>query len=325
MIHKINGMEIITAEQPFPLIGEMAATVGFFDGVHAGHRYLLEQLRKEADARKLPSMAITFTQYPQSILRAKFRNICLNTLDERIERLSFSGIDYCLLLDFDRPLSQLTAKDFIQQKLKKEWNIRFLLIGYDNRFGKRRLHSFRSYVKYGADCGMEIIQASELPDFQVSSTNIRNCLLANNLEEANRMLSYFYRLEGKVTTGDRIGRKFGFPTANIKVNDKDKILPSKGVYAAFVHSSGKKYSGMVYIGRRPTKAGRGEKRIEVHLFDFTGDLYGKNLQLELVGFIRKEKRFGSFEDLKKQLFSDRETAIKVLGLTCKSCEVKHKS
>jgi len=305
-------MEIISGEHPLLLNNKMAATIGFFDGVHAGHRFLLEQLKRRADTHHLPSMAITFSQYPQSVLEPGFCPELLSTLNERLERLSASGIDYCLLLDFTLSLSQLSAKEFIQEKLYKEWLVNLLLIGYDHRFGKNRKEGFEDYVKYGKACGMEIVQALEMPDLQVSSTLIRNCLLDRNVEEANRMLSCFYRLEGKIIEGNHLGIKIGFPTANLEVSDKYKIIPGEGVYASYVYWKQKKYEGMVYIGKRPTITSHGEKRIEVHLFNFSGDLYEETLQVEFVGFLREDIKFEQLEDLKKQLFADEESAIDVL-------------
>jgi len=307
-------MEIINNDSPFQLNKETAATIGFFDGVHAGHRFLLDQLKIEAKIHHLPSMAITFLQHPQSVLQTGFQPKLLNTFDERIDRLSQTEIDYCLLLDFTYALSKLSAKEFIQKKLKEEWHIKLLLIGYNHRFGKNRSESFDDYVKYGKECGMEIRRAMELPDISVSSTHIRNCLLKRNLKEANRMLSYFYRLEGKVIEGSRLGRTIGFPTANLEITDKNKILPGEGIYAVWVYRHGKKYGGMAYIGKRPTITAQGEKRIEVNLYDFSGDLYGETLQLEFVEFLREDKHFENVEELKKQLFADREAAIRALHI-----------
>jgi len=302
-------MEIINSEYPFLLKDGIAATIGFFDGVHTGHRFLLEQLKRQADVHHLPSMVITFSQYPQSVLKTGSQPELLNALNERLERLSLSGIDYCMLLDFTPSLSQLSAKEFIQKKLNREWLVKLLLIGYDHRFGKNREEDFEDYVKYGKECGMEIIQALKLPDISVSSTLIRNCLLNKNVKEANRMLSYCYRLEGQVVEGNHLGRKIGFPTANLEVSDKTKIIPCEGVYASRIYWKQKKYDGMVYIGKRPTVTPYGEKRIEVCLFDFSGNLYGETLQLEFVEFLREDKKFKCVEDLKKQLFADQEAAI----------------
>ena len=308
-------MEIINSDHPFLLNNETAATIGVFDGVHSGHRFLLEQLKIQANANNLPSMVITFPQYPQNVLQSGIRQESLNTFSERIYHLSQSGIDYCLLLDFTRELSQLSAKEFIQNILKEKWNVRLLLIGYDHRFGKNREEGFNKYLKYGKECGIEIIHALELPDIQASSSQIRNYLLDNKIKEANRMLSYYYPLTGKVIEGNRIGNKFGFPTANLSVDDENKIIPGDGIYAVFVKWNNRKYDGMVYIGKRPTITTHGEKRIEVHLINFSGNLYGETLQLEFVEFLREDRNFGNIEDLRKQLNADRETAVEILRTT----------
>ena len=306
-------MEIVSSDRPFQLNKEIAATIGFFDGVHAGHRFLLEQLKLQADMRRLPSAVITFPSHPLSVLQSGYQPELLNTFNEKIERLSLSGIDYCLLLDFTQPLSLMNAKEFIQKKLNEELHVKLLLIGYDHRFGKNRSEGFEDYVKYGKACGMEITQALELPHLTVSSTQIRNYLLEKNVKEANRMLTYFYRLEGKVIEGNQLGRKIGFPTANLEINDKDKIIPGEGIYASWVYWGQKKYGGMVYIGKRPTVAIQGEKRIEVNLFDFTGDLYGETLQLEFVAFLRESEQFENVEVLKKHLWADQEAALIALA------------
>ena len=302
-------MEIIYKDHPFLLNNGTMATIGFFDGMHKGHRFLLEQLKKQADVHNLPSMVITFPQYPQSVIQSGIQPELLNTFDERIYRLSLLEIDYCLLMDFTLSLSNLTAKEFIQKKLKEELNVKLLIIGYDHRFGKNREEGFTDYLKYGKECGIEIIQASELPDDFVSSTHIRNCLLDKKMKEANNMLSYNYRLEGKVIEGNHLGNKIGFPTANLEINDKNKIIPGEGIYAVCVHWEQNKYRGMTYIGKRPTISVHGEKRIDVHLFNFSGDLYGEILQLEFVEFIREDKQFENMEELKKQLNFDREASI----------------
>ena len=306
-------MEIINSNHTFQKNEKLAATIGFFDGVHAGHRFLLEQLKTYANERKMQSMAITFLQHPQSVVQPDLQQDLLSTFDERIEYLSMSGIDYCMLLDFTKSLSQLSAKEFIQKKLKEEWNIKVLLIGYDHRFGKNRTEDFEDYVKYGNECGIEIIKALELPDIQASSSNIRNCLLEKRIKEATRLLSYPYPLTGKIIEGNRLGKKIGFPTANLEVSDKNKIIPGEGVYAVWVKWKQKKYAGMVYIGKRPTVTSNGEKRIEVHLFDFSGDLYNETIHLEFIEFLREDKQFDNLEELKEQLLIDRENAIAVLN------------
>jgi len=315
-------MEIINNAVSFRFKEKNAATIGFFDGLHSGHRFLLEQLMTYAVSRNLPTMAITFFQHPQVVLQPGFQPELLNTFDERINQLSLIGIDYCLLLDFTESISQMSAKDFIQKKLKNEWNVRLLLIGYDHKFGKNRKESFNDYIIYGQECGMEIIQALELPDIPVSSSHIRNYLLEKNISDANLLLSYHYTLSGKIIKGDQLGKKIDFPTANLEINDKNKIIPGDGVYAIKAFWEERKADGMVYIGRRPSILNGGEKRIEANLFNFSGDLYGKTLQIEFIDFIRPDIQFNSLEELKKQLSIDREKAMAILMKPEKSLSLR---
>ncbi|GHT64026.1 riboflavin biosynthesis protein [Bacteroidia bacterium] len=294
---------------------EVAATIGFFDGVHAGHRFLIEQLRNFADSIGLPAAVITFRQHPQSILQTGYKPELLCTLDEKISLLSSLDIDFCYLIDFSKELSQLSARTFISDILCKKLMVKELLIGYDHRFGKNRAEGFSDYVKYGQAYGLKVVQALELPDFtpHVSSTLIRNKLIEGHLEEANQLLSYNYSLEGKVIEGNKLGREIGFPTANIEINDKNKVIPKEGIYAAYVHIGAEKYQGMAYIGKRPTVISNGEKRIEVHILDFSEDIYGKTLRLEFVKFLREDITFNDLSELKEQLFIDKKSTIAALS------------
>jgi riboflavin kinase/FMN adenylyltransferase len=297
-------MEIIKINDSFRLKNEIAATIGFFDGVHAGHRFLIDQLNRLSAV--LPTAVITFPQHPRITLQSGYVPDLLTTLDEKLYQLSTTGIDYCFLLDFTKPVSQLSAKDFIREKLRKQMQVRQLLIGYDHRFGRNRTEDFADYVKYGEESGMKVIQARELPNAgHISSTFIRNKLSEKNLKEANRMLSYRYTLEGKVIAGNKLGREIGFPTANLEINN-NKVVPGEGIYAAWTYVENEKFPGMVYIGKRPTVLSDGEKRIEVHLLDFSGDLYGKTIRLEFVEFLRDDQYFDNFQDLRRQLILDKE-------------------
>jgi riboflavin kinase/FMN adenylyltransferase len=306
-------MKIIKIDNSFQPIGEIAATTGFFDGVHSGHRYLIDQLKILAETKGLPAAVVTFSQHPKITLQTGYVPDLLNTLDEKLYQLSTTGIDYCFILDFTKELSLLDARTFIQEKLYNQLHVKQLLIGHDHRFGKNRTESFADYVKYGKACGMEIVRALELPDLHVSSTVIRKQLADRQLKEANQLLSYNYSLEGKVIAGNRLGREIGFPTANLELSDVSKVVPGTGVYAAWVYVDHQKYPGMIYIGKRPTVTNQGETRIEAHILDFSGDLYGKTLRLEFVGLIREEKQFSGLGELKKQLVKDKNDTQSVLS------------
>ena len=317
---KYSISEFSTAKYPIslsslPPFGGGLGTVGFFDGVHAGHRFLIKQLKELAASEGLPSVVITFRQHPQSVLQAGYKSALLTTPDEKLNLLAALDIDFCYVIDFTKELSQLSARDFISDVLCKQLCVKQLLIGYDHRFGKNRAEGFSDYVKYGRDCGLKVVQASELPGFagHVGSTQIRQQLTEGRPEEAARLLTYSYSLEGTVVEGDKTGRRIGFPTANLDVNDKNKIIPKEGIYAVRVHIGTAKHPGMAYIGKRPTVVADGEQRIEVHIFDFSGDLYGKTLRMEFVKFLREDRTFNGLSGLKAQLLIDKENAVKELS------------
>ncbi|MDR2690826.1 MAG: riboflavin biosynthesis protein RibF [Dysgonamonadaceae bacterium] len=291
-----------------------SAAIGFFDGVHVGHRFLIKQLKELAASAGLPSAVITFGQHPRSVLEAGYRPALLTAPDEKLKRLSALGIDFCHVIDFTKELSQLSARDFIADVLCKKLRLKQLLVGYDHRFGKGRAESFPDYVNYGRDYGLKVVRALELPGFaeHVGSTLIRQQLIEGRLEEANRLLSYNYSLEGKVVKGNQLGRRIGFPTANIEVNDKCKVIPKEGIYAVWVHVGTAKYRGMAYIGKRPTVVRDGERRVEVHILDFSSDLYGTALRLEFVKFLREDRTFDDLSGLKNRLLIDRELAVDAL-------------
>lgn len=296
---------------------EVAATIGFFDGVHVGHRFLIRQLKELATSEGLPSVVITFRQHPRFVLQTGYKPGLLCTLEEKTALLSSLDIDFCYLIDFSKELSQLSARAFISDILRKKLGVKQLLIGYDHRFGKDLAEGFPDYVKYGREYGLEVVQAMELPDFatHVSSTVIRNKLTGGYLEEANRLLSYNYSLEGKVIEGNKLGRTTGFPTANLEINDKNKIIPKEGIYAVWVHIGAEKHPGMAYIGKRPTIAPNGELRIEVHILDFSGDLYGKTLRLEFVKYLREDRTFNGLAELQEQLRIDKRITDYELRIT----------
>jgi len=275
---------------------------------------LIEQLRSEAKKRNLPSAVITFRNHPQSVLRKDDVTRLLNTPEERLERLAETGVDYCFLTDFTENLSQMDAKTFICSVLKEKYNISLLLIGYDHRFGKNREEGFEEYQKYGSQCGIEVIMAKELPiDIHVSSTVIRRLLSEHRISEANRLLTYNYSLEGIVIQGNKLGGKIGFPTANLELKDKYKTIPGDGIYAVKVGIDGQSYGGMAYIGNRPTVDENGQRSIEVNIFDFSENIYGKTLKLEFVRFVREDQRFSGIEGLIEQLKKDKVHIMNILA------------
>ena len=286
---------------------ELAATVGFFDGVHAGHRSLIRQLREAARERGLASAVFTFPVHPRRVLQSDYRPQLLDSFEEKLARLAETDADYCAVLDFTPALAALTAREFIE-RLATEWRVRTLVVGYDHRFGHDREEGFEEYVAHGQAVGMKVVHGVPylLADgTAVSSSRIRSLLTECRVEEAARMLTVPYRLRGHVVSGQRIGRTMGFPTANLSVDEPQKVRPGDGVYAVRARLRGATYRGMLSIGNRPT-IGDQPTAVEVHLLGFTGDVYGETLEVEFVRHLRSNRRFDSLDALREQLLRDRE-------------------
>lgn len=293
---------------------QLAATIGFFDGVHLGHRFLINELKGIAQARNLPSAVITFPEHPRAILHSDYQPKLLNSFDEKLEQLATTGIDYCIVLDFTVELSRLTAQEFISSILANRLHVKTLLIGYDHRFGRDRKDGFEQYVDYGTACGMDVVKATPYDEGRtaVSSSEIRRLLQECRVEEAARLLTYPYQLKGCIVNGYKVGRKLGFPTANIQVDEPFKIVPGIGVYAVWVYLKGEKYKGMLYIGDRPTLHNGNHITLEVNILDFSGDIYNNEITVAFIYHVRGDIKFGSLDELKEQLGRDRDTVDKLL-------------
>jgi len=296
------------------------ATLGFFDGVHHGHQFLINETRNIAQKKGLPSMVISFWPHPRTVLHTNFCPQLLTDQSEKEEHLRKTGVDYVRTLSFNEELSNLSARAFMDEILKQELHVKTLVIGFDHRFGNNRAEGFEDYRKYGKELGIEVIQAKPYSyksaqtsqKLTVSSSLIRRCLLAGKIEEANASLGYNYSLRGKVVGGKQIGRTIGFPTANIAPNNPSKLIPSFGVYAVWVYVEGKRYKGMLDIGRRPTLQNDSVTSIEVHILHFEGNLYGKEISVEFVKLFRQEKTFPDLDALVVQLEMDRDFVEKFL-------------
>lgn len=289
------------------------ATVGIFDGVHAGHRFLIEQVKEFANAQNVMSVVITFAKHPRSILNPEFCPEILTTLPEKLQQLETTGIDACIILDFTPEMGQLSAYNFIKTILYQKFNVQTLLVGHDHRFGRDRKDGFPEYLQYGISIGLKVIQATrfrtELDQF-ISSSEIRNLLQKGDIEHANRLLNYNYNLCGKVIDGFKVGRKIGFPTANIFVENQYKLIPALGVYAVQVQWNNKFYKGMLNIGIRPTLNGT-KVSLEVHIIDFNEDIYNQIIKIDFKSRIRDEQKFNGIDELVEQLEKDKQ---KVIGL-----------
>lgn len=289
------------------------ATIGFFDGVHVGHRFLIRQVREAAALRGLASAVITFPEHPRAVMHPDFHPELLSTCNEKLELLAQTGIDRCVLLDFTPELAALSARQFMEM-LHGQYAIRALVIGYDHRFGHGRSEGFDDYVRYGNELGMEVLpaEAYHLPasdcPLPVCSSSVRRLLREGDVASAARYLGYPYFLNGIVVGGFRMGRRIGYPTANLQVNDECKVIPARGVYAVRVEVDGCIYGGMLNIGCRPTFDNGANATIEAHIFDFKSDIYNHSLRLFFVQRIRSERKFASVEELVAQLHQDAEIA-----------------
>lgn len=295
----------------------LVATIGFFDGVHLGHRFLIDELKRLAADRGLPSAIITFASHPRTVLQPDFHPNLLNTLDEKLEQIKTTGVDKCIVLDFSLELSKLSAKEFITSVLREQFNVKTLLIGYDHRFGHDRTDGFEQYVAYGAACGMEVVKASpfDAGNITVSSSEVRDRLLKGHVEEAGNLLSYQYNLTGHIVNGYKVGRKLGFPTANIVVDNPDKIVPAIGVYAVWVYLEGEQHKGMLYIGDRPTLENGKDITMEVNILNFNRDIYNNLITVAFVSYVRGDIKFNSLDELKNQLAVDRDVVNDILNKT----------
>ena len=291
----------------------IVATIGFFDGVHVGHRFLIKELQDWGKELNMPSAVITFPEHPRQVLHSDYRPKLLDTFQEKMERLETTGIDYCIALDFTYELSLYSAADFIRL-LAEEYHVKGLLIGYDHRFGHDRSDGFEQYVEYGGQVGMEVRKASPYDEgtIRVSSSEIRRLLQEGKVEMANALLTYPYQLRGRIVSGYKVGRTIGFPTANIEVDSPYKLLPNVGVYAVWVELLGKRYKGMLYIGKRPTLQNGDNLTIEVNILGFSGNAYNDEITVSFVYAVREDKTFESVEALREQLERDRQTVDKLL-------------
>jgi len=306
-------MQIIDNIPDLPL-EPCVATIGFFDGVHLGHRFLIEQVKELAKDQGLRSALITFPVHPRQVMKSDYRPELLTTPEEKIELLKAQGVDYCIMLDFTVELSQLSALSFMKDILQQRYNVSTLIIGYDHRFGHNRSEGFEDYVRYGQQIGMNVYRAEAymIDDLNISSSLVRTHLREGKIDLSTRYLGYNYSIEGVVVGGYRVGRTIGFPTANLDLRESNKLIPSDGVYAVRVEVKGCLYAGMLNIGYRPTLDNGSKKSIEVHILRFDEDIYDEKIRLYFVSRIRSEMKFSGLDELIAQLKRDAAFVDSVL-------------
>ncbi len=302
--------------QSLPPMNPCIATVGFFDGVHRGHRFLIRHLVETARREGCEATVITFDEHPRCVLQSDYQPEMLSTLDSKLLLLSKTEIDNVVVLHFDRTLAGLSAREFMRQVLHDQLNVKQLFIGYDHRFGHNRQEGFADYVAYGREMGMEVVQnqAFRLNDINISSSVIRSFLKEGEVEMAAQCLGYPYTLVGKVVSGFHEGRKMGFPTANLDISPFSQLMPALGVYAVRVkleHGMEMKRA-MLNIGTRPTFDGK-RVTMEVHIFNFEGDIYDQLLLVSFVRRIREERKFASPGELARQLQEDEQQVLQLFA------------
>jgi riboflavin kinase / FMN adenylyltransferase len=308
-------MKIYHGIEDFKKLDFAVVTIGTFDGVHIGHQKILNSLKDIARENNGETVLITFWPHPRYILNPTDQSLkLLTTFEEKAEILSNYGVDHLIRIPFTAEFSQLTSEEFINVILKEKIGTKILVIGYDHRFGKNREGSFdylqSNAQKYGFR--VEEISRQDIDHIGVSSTKIRKSLEEGQIELAKEFLGREYCINGKVVEGNKLGRKLGFPTANVEVFEKYKLIPSDGTYAVRLLINNTIYKGMLNIGIRPTVDGH-HRAIEVNIFNFNEEIYHKQLTIYFVQKIRNEIKFDNLEALKEQLAKDKEEVKKILG------------
>ncbi len=288
-----------------------------FDGVHMGHRELLGQLIHKARVVGGESVVITFWPHPRMVLNQDTERLrFLTSPEERTKLFGQIGIDHLVLIPFSKELANHTAEEFIRQILINKLNVHHLMVGYNHRFGKGRQHSYNEYQAFARKYkfSISLVEAVLTNGMQTSSTDIRNYLFAGEMDEANKVLGYKYTVSGRVVGGQQLGRRIGYPTANIEVEEPYKLIPPDGVYAVMVRVEGKRYGGMLNIGYRPTVNHNVDHRsLEVHIFDFNRDIYSEEIELEFVTRVRNEQKFANVDELTAQLKVDEKYIRAMVG------------
>lgn len=307
-------MKVISSIEQYPFDRPCVLTIGTFDGVHIGHQKIITRLVEKAHANNHLAVVLTFFPHPRMILQKEMKLHLIDTLAEKEAALKKLGVDVMVVHPFSKEFSRQTADTFIRNILVNTFHIAHLIIGYDHRFGRNREATVEDLELAGVTYGfaVEQIEAQEIASVNVSSTKIRNALSQGEVEKAADYLQRPFTLKGKVVKGDQIGRTLGFPTANIAIDESYKLLPADGVYFIKTHIDDHVYFGMMNIGIRPTIQGT-RQRIEVHLFQYEGNLYGQTLGMELLRHIRNEKKFPDRQALKTQLLEDEKKCLKMIA------------
>lgn len=304
-------LKIFNSIYEFSFTKKTVLTVGTFDGVHIGHEVILDKICQSSLQEDLESVILTFFPHPRLIVSDNCDIKLLNTMDEKSQLLEKRGIQNFIIHPFDKAFSELSPREFVEQVLVQKLNIQKIIIGHDHKFGKNRTADFNDLLEFGKEFGFEVeeISAQQINEVSISSTKIRTALLEGNVTLANSYLGYTYMLNGIVVKGNQLGRTIGFPTANIEISEDYKLIPKNGVYIVSVLMNNVLFNGMMNIGVKPT-LGINKLSIEVHVLNFSEDIYGQKIQVNILKRIREEQKFASFDDLKNQLEQDKFETIR---------------
>ncbi len=302
-------MEIITDFKDLHFEGQGIVTIGTFDGVHLGHQKILKRLAEVKEKKGGKTIAFTFDPHPRKILFPNQNDLqLLSDLNEKTELLRKAGVDFTVVYPFTNEFSQIEPEKFIKEILVEKLNTKILVIGYDHKFGKNRSGNIETFKNASTLFGFEVeeIPAQEINEINISSTKIRKALFEGDVKTAAQFLGYNYFLSGLVVHGKKLGRTIGIPTANLKVENPDKLIPSKGVYFVKVEVNGFNGHGMMNIGTNPTTDNTPELKLEVNIFNFEQDIYNKNVKIEFIERVRDEKKFNSIEELIEAIKNDEK-------------------
>ncbi len=304
-------MKLHNSTDNLPAFKNAVITIGTFDGVHCGHQEIIKTLKDAAAAIGGETVIITFHPHPRKVVSSVVTGIRLiTTLQERIDLIAQTGIDHLVVVPFTDYFANQSAEEYISNFLVDKFHPHTIIIGYDHRFGKERSGDYKLLEEKAPVYNYRLKEIPEhlLDAVKVSSTNIRNAIIHSNIDEANKLLGYNSFFEGEVVHGDKIGRTLGYPTANLKITDNEKIVLGDGIYAVYADVDGKQYKGMMSIGFRPTVNGK-KRVIEVNLFDFTNEIYGHVIRVHVVKYLRSEVKFNGLEALKEQLHQDKVDSL----------------
>lgn len=306
-------MKVIHSYKDFPENIDTVVTIGTFDGVHIGHRKIIEQLTQVAKSKGLQSVVLTFFPHPRMVIQSDHSIKLIHTIDERIETLAKTDLDYLIIHPFNEEFAQLSSFEFVRDVLVNYLNVKELIIGYDHRFGKNREGDFEQLKEFSHmfEFDLKEIAAQDIDHISVSSTKIRKALDSGNIHTANTYLQTPFYITGTIVSGEQLGTQLGFPTANILIQEDYKLIPKNGAYLikATVHQQS--HWGMLNIGNRPTVSGKNQT-IEAHLFDFNADIYNETIKIEFLTFLRDEQKFDDIEALKAQLNQDQQNCMDLI-------------